>query len=249
PGRRSGTVQRRPGRSWGPPRVNRKALLVVAVDGPSGVGKSTVARRLATALGVPYLDTGAMYRSLALKALRSGIDPGAREACEELAERTDIGLREAEDGSFQVLLDGEPVGDSIRTPEVSSAASAIAEHPGVRRRMVHLQRATAERHGGVLEGRDIGTRVFPETPFKFFLDARPEIRAGRRYRQLRDQGKDVARTEVERDLEARDRRDRERSDSPLTRDDSYCFVDTSDAPADEVVERMLETIRATSSSA
>lgn len=221
-----------------------KTLLVVAVDGPSGVGKSTVARMLAQRLGVPYLDTGAMYRALGLKALRREIDPAQREPVEALAEDTDIGLEEEADGSFRVLLDGEPVGDAIRTPEVSAAASAVAEHPGVRRRMVTLQRAAAEHHGGVLEGRDIGTRVFPETPYKFFLDAHPGTRAERRYRQLRDQGKPVDRAEVEQDLEARDRRDRERTDSPLTLDDSYHFVDTTDAPIEQVVAEMLAAVRA-----
>jgi cytidylate kinase len=215
---------------------------VVAIDGPSGAGKSTIARRLAERLGVPYLDTGAMYRALALAALDRGIDPEDREAVEALAEGADIRLAPEGDGSYHVLLDGVPVEARIRTPEVGLASSAVSAHPGVRARMVALQRATAERLGGVLEGRDIGTRVFPDARYKFFLDADPEIRAERRHAQLVDSGRDVPRAEVEADLAERDRRDRSRADSPLTCDESYIRIDATGLGIDQVLEKMLAAL-------
>jgi CMP/dCMP kinase len=220
------------------------APVVVAIDGPSGVGKSTVARRLARRLGLPFLDTGAMYRAVALRVLERGVDPGDRYAVEALAERTDIGLRQGEDGSFEVLLDGSPVEPRIRTPEVGEATSTIAAHPGVRRRLVELQRQTARRHGGVLEGRDIGTRVVPETPFKFFLDAPAEVRCRRRHQELVAAGRQVTLQQVCEEIASRDRRDSSRADSPLTRDPSYTFVDTSDLGVDEVVERLASRVTA-----
>lgn len=225
--------------------MSADAQLVVAIDGPSGVGKSTAARELARRLGVPYLDTGAMYRSLGLKALREGLDPADRPAAEALAETTEIGLRRSGDGSYEVLLDGEPVGEAIRTPEVSTAASAVAVHPGVRQRMVALQRATAQSHGGVLEGRDIGTRVFPETPFKFFLEADPKVRAERRFLQLQEKsgGEAPSRRKVAQELADRDHQDSSRGDSPLTCDASYHRVDSTSATAQEVVAQMLAVVR------
>ena len=212
---------------------------IVAIDGPSGVGKSTVARRLAERLGVPYLDTGAMYRAVALAALDRGLDPADRAAVEALAESVDLRLEPAGDGGFSVLLEGVSVESRIRTPEVGRASSAVSAHPKVRARMVALQRETAARLGGVLEGRDIGTRVFPDTPHKFFLDADPEIRVERRHRQLAESGREVARTDVAEDLAERDRRDRTRDDSPLTSDDSYVHIDASGLSVEEVLERMV----------
>ena len=215
---------------------------VVAIDGPSGAGKSTIARRLAARLGVPYLDTGAMYRALALAALDAGLDPDDREAVEALAERADIRLEPAGDGGYQVLLDGVAVEGKIRTPEVGRASSSVSAHSGVRSRMVALQRATAERLGGVLEGRDIGTRVFPDARHKFFLDADPGVRAERRHAQLAESGRAVPREEVEADLAERDRRDRSRADSPLTCDDSYVRIDATGLNVEQVLEKMLAAL-------
>lgn len=218
--------------------------VVVAVDGPSGVGKSTVARGLARRLGLPFLDTGAMYRAMALKVLAAGVDPADRAGVAALAEATDVALAPRPDGSFEVLLDGAPVGDRIRTPQVSEAASAVSAYPEVRRRLVALQRATALRHGGVLEGRDIGTRVVPETPYKFFLDARPEVRFLRRHRELLGAGRQVSYEEVIDEITTRDRRDTTRADSPLTQDASYTLIDASDLPVADVVETMARAIEA-----
>ena len=218
------------------------APIVVAIDGPSGVGKSTAARRLARRLGVPFLDTGAMYRAIALRVLASGADPADRDAVEAIAARTDVTLRARPDGSFEVLLDGSPVEPLIRTPEVGEATSMIAAYPEVRRRLVELQRDTAARRGGVLEGRDIGTRVFPETPYKFFLDARSEVRVRRRQDELAAAGREVTMEQVRDEITRRDRRDTSRADSPLTRDPSYTYIDASDLGVDEVVERMAQAI-------
>jgi cytidylate kinase len=216
--------------------------IVVAIDGPSGVGKSTVARRLARRLDLPFLDTGAMYRAIALKVLDSGVDPVDRLAVERLSEATTVGLSRLPDGSFEVLLDGTPVESRIRTPEVGAASSIVSAHPGVRRRLVALQRDAAQHFGGVLEGRDIGTRVFPETPYKFFLDARAEVRFKRRHDELRAAGREVSLAQVVDEINERDHRDSTRADSPLTRDPGYTFVDASELSVDEVVERMARAI-------
>ena len=217
--------------------------LIVAIDGPSGVGKSTAARRLARRLGVPYLDTGAMYRAVALAVLARGVDPEDEAAVLAVAARADVGLESQADGSFAVLLDGEPVAARVRAPRVGEVASKVSRYPEVRERMVALQRACAARLGAVLEGRDIGTRVFPDTPHKFFVTARPEVRHRRRHEQLRELGKEVPLDDVAREMSERDRRDATREASPLTDDGTYRVVDTSDLDVDEVVVRMEEAVR------
>ena len=219
------------------------APAVVAIDGPAGVGKSAVARQVARELGLAYLDTGAMYRALGWKALRDGVDPHDAEAVAALAAAARFGLDPQPDGSVAILLDGEPVEPHIRELGVSEMASRLAARPAVRRRLVELQRELGRTHGAVMEGRDIGTVVFPDTPHKFFLDARPEVRVARRRDQLHAAGREVSPREVEEELLARDRRDREREHSPLSWDESYRHVDTSDLSVDEVVRQLVAAVR------
>jgi len=223
-------------------RSVRTAPLIVAIDGPSGSGKSTVARLLARRLGVPVLDTGAMYRAIGLKVLACGVSPDDREAVIAISESADLELRPSAYG-VAVVLDGEPVAERIRTPAVTEATSRVATYPEVRRRLVELQRGCAARLGAVVEGRDIGTRVFPDTRHKFFLEARAQVRAERRHLELLARGQEVGFAEVLSDIERRDARDSERQDSPLRRDASYVVIDTSELTAAEAVERMVEVIR------
>ncbi|MDX1632324.1 MAG: (d)CMP kinase [Thermoanaerobaculia bacterium] len=216
---------------------------VVAIDGPAGAGKSTVARRVAEELGLPYLDTGAMYRAVALGLLEEGVDLSDREEVTGSLDSVALDLVPGESEAAEIRLRGEPVAERIRTAEVGEAASKVAAVPAVRRRMVRLQRSFGESHGAVLEGRDIGTVVFPETPHKFFLDASQEERVRRRARERRRKGEAVDEEEVGRELSRRDARDRGRADSPLRADESYTIIDTSDLGIDEVVARVVSSVR------
>ncbi|MEO7795527.1 MAG: (d)CMP kinase [Thermoanaerobaculia bacterium] len=213
--------------------------LIVAIDGPAGVGKSTAARRLAVSLGVPYIDTGAMYRATALYLSAGRIDPADRAAVAAAVRTMPLRLVLASGGA-QVELDGSDPGERVRRPEVSALASRIAVHPEVRQRLVGLQQEFVQRHGGVMEGRDIGTVVVPQTPFKFYLDAAPEVRADRRRAEL---GGDSEPSEVARQLAERDARDSSRSESPLLAASDARQIDTGELSADAVVEEMLAEIR------
>lgn len=220
------------------------APLVVAIDGAAGTGKSTVARALARELALPYLDTGAMYRALALRALELGVAPEDRAAVAAMLPATNLELRLAGDGSAEILLDGGPLDSRIRSAEVAAATSRLAVHPEVRERLVEIQRTLARRHGGVIEGRDIGTRVVPETPFKFFLRAEPEVRARRRLADLRAAGRrDLDEAEVARDLAERDARDVSRALSPLVPAPDAVWIDTSALSAEEVVAELVRRVR------
>jgi len=219
--------------------------LIVAIDGPSGAGKSTVARALAERLGVPYIDTGAMYRAVGLAAREAGItlpitDPG-RVA--ELADELEVGLEPGPDGT-RVLLSSRDVSQDIRQPEIALYASAVSAIPEVRRQMVAQQRRLARARGGVMEGRDIGTRVFPETPFKFFLTASPEVRALRRSQELAQSGRAEPYEKVLAEMTARDLADRTRADSPLTLDGRYVVVDTTQRGIPDIVGEMELRVRA-----
>ncbi|MBI2213708.1 MAG: (d)CMP kinase [Acidobacteria bacterium] len=219
------------------------APTIVAIDGPSGVGKTTTSKLVAERLRLPHIDTGAMYRALALKAKRHCISFEDAERLAALAASSSIDFVPGERPP-RVILDGEDVSDAIRTPEISMGASTVSSVPAVRRALVRMQQELGARAGGVLEGRDIGTKVFPETPHKFFLDARPEVRAERRYRELAAKGAEVPLETVAREMEERDRQDSTRADSPLTCDESYVRIDTSDLSIDGVVEAIVGRIGA-----
>lgn len=208
---------------------------IIAIDGPAGAGKSTIARAVASALGATYIDTGAMYRAVALKAIRAGADLADEGALTRLAEGVSIEL--GADGL--VLLDGEDVSALIRTPEIAQAASKASALAGVRRAMVAMQRRMAESRSVVMEGRDIGTVVFPDAQVKIYLDASPGVRAMRRVLEMRQKGMEADPARVEAEIRERDHRDSSRAEAPLTRAPGAVYVDTSPMGVDEVVASLL----------
>lgn len=210
-------------------------MRVIAIDGPAGSGKSTVAKALAARLGLRYLDTGAMYRSVAFAALRRGIDPAEAEPVAKVAR--DLDLRMDEDGAVRV--DGVDATIEIRGPEVTRAVSVVAANPQVRTELVSRQREWAQRHGGgVLEGRDIGTVVFPDAELKVYLDASPEVRAARRSREVTDLDYET----VAADIARRDALDQGREADPLRVAGDAFVLDTSALAIEEIVERVVERL-------
>jgi len=207
-----------------------------------GAGKSTIAKDLAEALGILYLDTGATYRALALGVLRGGISPGDRAAVEAYAADARISVR-LDGGAQRTLLDGEDVTDSIRTPEVSAAASDISVYPNVRQRMVALQQRIAGDMDIVLDGRDIGTRVLPGAGFKFYLDAPEEVRARRRHLELLQKGFTKDFEDVRRELAERDAQDAGRAVDPLRQAEDAIRIDTGDMTQPQVVALLASIIR------
>ena len=216
--------------------------MIIAIDGPSGAGKSTLAKRLARELGFIYLDTGAMYRALALKVLRQGVDLADDARLARLVESIEIDLQ-ANNGTLEVLLDGINVADEIRTPEVSQLASKVSALKIVRARMLDLQRGMGKRGSVVAEGRDIGTVVFPNAEVKIFLDASAEERARRRCAELRAAGRPADLSETLREMEERDKRDSERDLAPLRMAADALRIDSSNASADSVAAQVLAKIR------
>jgi len=207
-------------------------MRVIAIDGPAGSGKSTVAKALAEALGLRYLDTGAMYRAVAFAAMRRGIDTDEAEPIARLAQEID--LRLAEDGTIKV--DGVDATIEIRGPEVTRAVSIVAANPGVREELRSRQREWATKHGGgVMEGRDIGTVVFPDAALKVYLDASPEVRAERRSQEVTDLSYET----VAADIARRDALDQGRADSPLRTADDAVVIDTSDLTIAEIVAAVM----------
>ena len=216
--------------------------LVIAIDGPAGAGKSTVAQKVAARLGLTYVDSGATYRAAALKVLRSAISPDDEQAVARLITQTDIRIT-TEGLQFRVLIDGEDVTDKIRTPEVTLASARVSRLPEVRAKLVAVQRSCAVGRGVVMEGRDIGTVVFPNAALKIFLKADPVERARRRLRQDSKKGRSATLEQTAEEITLRDQLDAERKISPLVAAPDAVKIDSTGLVADQVVERILEMVR------
>jgi len=215
----------------------------IAIDGPSGAGKSTLARRIAQELGIIYLDTGAMYRAVALKAIRLGIDTRDREGVSRIMPDIDISV-DYHDGIQRIYLDGEDVSSAIRTNEVSMGASNVSAFPEVRTRLVALQQEIARNNPVVMDGRDIGTKVLPDAGLKIFLTATAEERARRRYLELQEKGLlDKTFEELVAEIQERDHNDSTREHSPLKKADDAIVIDSTGKSVDELVAIIMEMVR------
>ncbi len=221
---------------------NMKKPVVIAIDGPAGAGKSTVAKEVAKRLGFVYLDTGAMYRSLTLKALRNRVDLNDEPQLVDLARKTNIDLQMSESHCLKVLLDGDDVTEDIRTPEVTNNTFHIARLAGVREVMVERQRLIGEQSNVVAEGRDIGTVVFPCAYRKFYLDANFEERAKRRVKEMQAKGGLVEAVHVQNDLQERDTKDFTRKVGPLKKADDAIVIDSTLMSIPEVVQAIIDRI-------
>lgn len=224
----------------------RRLKPIVAIDGPAGSGKTTVSRLVAERLGYVVLDTGALYRTIALASDRAGLGPGSPELpafCEALVDRGAISLEALPGGSARVLLDGEDVSQAIRTPEISQRASEVSVVPGVRTALLDLQRKMGESGGVVVEGRDIGSVVFPDAEAKFFLTASLERRVERRHTELSGSAETPTLTSVLEQVVQRDRRDSERAVSPLVQARDAVLMDSTHLGIEQVVQRIVEAVR------
>lgn len=215
----------------------------IAIDGPAGAGKSTIAKIIAESLKITYLDTGAMYRAVALKAIRNGIDTKDEDSLVKMLEDTDISISYEQNNQI-VYLDGEDVTKQIRTPDVSIGASNVAVVPQVRIKMVELQRKIAEERSVVMDGRDIGTYVLPNADVKIFLTASVEVRARRRYNELLEKGtNNISYDDVLKDVIYRDKNDSSRDFAPLKKAEDAIEIDTTELNIDEVVEKIKNIIK------
>lgn len=215
-----------------------KNNLQIAIDGPAGAGKSTIAKAVAKRLGIFYVDTGAMYRAIALKSIRLNIPVDQEEIVGKMVRETKIELDHSEER--RVFCDGQDVTEAIRSPEVSRKVSTIAAYPSVRQRLVQLQRQEAERGSVIMDGRDIGTCVLPEADLKIFLTASLEERARRRWQELLDSGKEIAFAEVKEDMERRDKQDMEREASPLLPATDALILDTRGLTIEAIVDQITD---------
>ena len=216
--------------------------LIIAIDGPAGAGKSTIAARLARKLGYVNLESGAMYRALALKAIRNDISFDDEPALLALAQRSKVRLEPTREGN-RVFLDGMDVSQRIREQDVTNAASRVSIHPSVRQWMVERQRELGTGGGVIMEGRDIGTKVFPHAQVKVFLDAHPEVRQQRRVLQRTEKGVQVEPQRIAAELRERDLRDRTRAASPLVAAEDAVIIDSSQLSIDQVVDKVEELVR------
>ena len=217
--------------------------MIIAVDGPSGAGKSTVARILAKRIGFLYIDTGSMYRALTLKALENNVPIDEPKKIFELACSTKIDLHNNPDGSLSVILDGQDVSLDIRTPKITQFVSDLAKIKEVRQVLVKLQRQLGQKGNCILDGRDIGTVVFPDAQKKFFIDASPQERVNRRFKELRGLGQDVSEDAVSKDLANRDKIDSTREASPLRKAEDAIYIDTTNLSIEQVVDKMTGYIK------
>lgn len=214
----------------------------IAIDGPAGAGKSTIARKVAKTLSYIYVDTGAMYRAMALYIIRNGISPEDSESISRICKDADISI-EYRGGEQVVLLNGENVNPLLRTEEVSAMASKSSANPDVRKKLVQLQQELAKKQNVVMDGRDIGTVVLPHAACKIYLTASVKERAKRRYLQLKRRGQEADFDQIEREIQERDHRDMTRSISPLRQADDAVLIDSSDMTVDQVVKTILQIAR------
>ena len=217
-------------------------IVKIALDGPSGSGKSTVAKALSKKLDILYLDTGAMYRATALKAIKLGVDTFDEKKVSEFIDDIDLKI-EYKNGSQVTILDGENVSEKIREPQVSMAASNISSLKCVRLKMVEMQRKIASERSCVLDGRDIGSFVLPDADYKFFITASVDVRAARRYKELTDKGHTVDLDELKKEIEQRDYNDSHRDFAPLVKAEDAIVIDTSDLTIAQVTEKILSNVK------
>ena len=217
--------------------------MIITIDGPSGVGKSTVSKSVARKLGLMYLDTGAMYRAVALQVQRNSVDINEDKELESMLNNTEISFRRNKNDDLVLMLNDEDVTDKIRTPVISRLSSDVATKGAVRRKLVQVQREIGKTGDIVAEGRDMGTYVFPGAGFKFYLDATLDERARRRWEQLKQSGNDADLEDVKNEIIKRDAQDKERSESPLHPARNAVIIDTTNLSANEVTDRIIKEVQ------